>query len=187
MEELGLPYELVWYDRGPDRLAPPEYLALHPAATAPVITDGDRTLAESAAIVEYICHRYADGRLTVSPDRLNFPDYVYWMHFNNNIQGLFFARLAMGDGEPPAKAFIDRREDNFYRYMEEQLGKHAFIAGDELTCADIMVMFNLTSIAPAFGRSFDEQPNIQAYVQRIAARPAYVKAMGIAGPTATRR
>ena len=96
MEELGLPYELKWYDRGPDGLLPPEYLALHPAATAPVIADGERVLAESAAIVEYISHRYGGGRLSVAPDRPNYPDYLYWMHFNNNVQGLFFAKLAAG-------------------------------------------------------------------------------------------
>src|SRR5690606_38620936 len=54
MEELGLPYELKWYDRKPDRLAPDELLALHPTAMAPVVVDGDRVLTESAVIVEYI-------------------------------------------------------------------------------------------------------------------------------------
>ena len=67
MEELGLPYELKWYRRGPDRLAPSEFLALHPAATAPIIQDGDTVLAESGAIVEYICHRYAGGPADGSP------------------------------------------------------------------------------------------------------------------------
>lgn len=63
MEELELPYRLKWYRRKQDRLAPDEYLALHPAATAPVIEDGDSVLAESGAILEYICHRYASGKL----------------------------------------------------------------------------------------------------------------------------
>jgi len=57
MEELGLPYKLVWYRRGAtDNLMPASYLALHPAATAPVIDDDGRKIAESAAILEYICH-----------------------------------------------------------------------------------------------------------------------------------
>ena len=59
MEELGLPYELEWFDRGPDGLAPPEYLALHPCGTAPVVKDGDQTLTESAVILEYISHCFA--------------------------------------------------------------------------------------------------------------------------------
>ena len=68
---------------------PPEYLALHPAATAPVIEDGDLVLAESAAICEYISQRYAKGRLSVAPDRPHYPDYLYFMHWNNNVQGMF--------------------------------------------------------------------------------------------------
>ena len=56
MEELGLPYQLKWYNRGEDRLAPSAYLALHPAATAPVIQDGDAVLTESAVVLEHICH-----------------------------------------------------------------------------------------------------------------------------------
>ena len=95
MEELNLPYSLKWYDRK-DQLAPPEYLALHPASTAPVIDDDGRVLAESAVIVEYICHRYAGGALTVAPTQPNYAEYLYWMHFNNNVQGLFFAKLALG-------------------------------------------------------------------------------------------
>ena len=61
-EELGLPYKLKWYDRMPNKVAPPEFLKLHPTAMAPVIEDGDRVLTESAVIAEYLCHRYAGGR-----------------------------------------------------------------------------------------------------------------------------
>lgn len=63
-EELGIPYELRKYDRDPEtRLAPAEYKALHPAQTAPVITDGELVLGESGAIVEYILAKYGDGNL----------------------------------------------------------------------------------------------------------------------------
>jgi glutathione S-transferase len=74
MEELQLPYRLVWYKRKENRLAPDEYLALHPAATAPVIEDDGLVLAESGAIVEYICHRYAGGKLTVRPEQSNYAE-----------------------------------------------------------------------------------------------------------------
>jgi len=187
MEELELPYRLEWYDRGADGLAPPAYLALHPAATAPVITDGDRVLAESAAIVEYISHRYGGGRLSVMPDRPNYPDYLYWMHFNNNVQGLFFAKLASG-GQADARVggFVKRREDGYYRYLNQRLGESAYLAGPEFTCADIMVAFNLTSLSKFGGRTIDDLPNVLPYVERITKRPAYIKAMGIAGPGATR-
>ena len=195
MEELGLPYRLKWYDRGADGLAPPEYLALHPAATAPVIEDDGLVLGESAAIVEYVCQRHAKGRLSVAPDRPNYPDYLYFMHWNNNVQGMFFAKLAAsaasaagaqpGSGGPVA-GVIKRREDGYYRYLEQQLAKNEFVAGSEFTGADIMVTFNLTSLSRFGGRTIDDLPNVQAYVGRIAERPAYAKAMQIAGPTAQR-
>lgn len=189
MEELGLPYELLWYDRGADGLMPPEYLALHPAATAPVVEDGDLVLAESAAICEYVSQRHGKGRLSVAPDRPNYFDYLYFMHFNNNVQGMFFAKLAAGaaknDGGVVA-GLLKRREDGYYRYLDQQLGKHEFVAGPDFTCADVMVTFNLTSLSRFGGRTIDDLPNVLSYVERITKRPAYVEAMQIAGPTATK-
>ena len=98
MEELHLPYRLKWHNRTESGLAPDEYLALHPAATAPVIEDEGTVLTESPVIAEYICHRYAAGKLTVRPDQSNYAEYLYWMHFNNNVLGLFFAKSALGAG-----------------------------------------------------------------------------------------
>jgi glutathione S-transferase len=189
MEELGLPYRLKWYSRGADGLQPPEYVALHPASTAPVVEDDGRVLSESAAILEYICHRYAGGKLTVRPDQPNYFDYLYFMHFNNNVQGLFFARLALGpDAKGPqadrVNGFIKRREDGYYHYLDQRLAESPYLAGPEFTCADIMVTFNLTELPLFGGRKIDDLPHVQAYVERIGKRPAYVKAMQIAGPGA---
>jgi glutathione S-transferase len=190
MEELELPYQLEWFDRGPDGLAPPEYLALHPAGTAPVVKDGDRVLTESAVILERFCHRHADGRFTVGPDQLNYEDYLYWMHFNNNIQGLFFASLALGgqtaESGNRAARFIARRAERYLRYLDQRLSESEYLAGPEFTCADIMVTFNLTSLPPFGGPAVAELSNAQAYVERIGKRPAYQKAMSIAGPAARR-
>jgi glutathione S-transferase len=183
MEELGLAYEIIWHKRGADGFAPASYLALHPAASAPVIQDGDRTLCESAAILEYVCHKYAGGRLTVSPDQPNFYDYVYWMHFNNNILGLLFTRLALrGQTEGRMAGFVQRREGGYARMLEQTLAASAYLAGPELTCADIMVMYGLTSPRIFGGR--DDLPNVRSYVERVSKRPAYIKAMQLAGPTA---
>jgi glutathione S-transferase len=190
MEELGLPYQLEWYTRGDDGLMPPEYKKLHPAATAPVIEDGDLVLADSAAICEYVSQRYAGGRLSVGVDRPNYPDYLYFMQFNNNVQGMFFAKLAAGaaksDGGPVA-AVIKRREDGYYLFLDQQLGKHPYVAGPDFSCADIMVTFNLTSLSRFGGRRIDDLPHVLAYVGRITQRPAYIKAMQIAGPSAKPR
>jgi glutathione S-transferase len=191
MEELGLPYDLKWYDRGPDGLMPPEYVKLHPAATAPVVQDGDRVLAESAVILEYVCRRHAGGRLTVGPDQPDYFDYLYWMHFNNNVQGLFFAKLALGAAAQGPEAdrirgFIERREKGYFGHLDQRLGESPYLAGPELTCADIMVAFNLTELPLFGGRKVDALPNVAAYVKRIEQRPAYQRAMQIAGPGAKR-
>lgn len=190
MEELGLPYKLKWYNRKADRLAPDDFLALHPAATAPIIEDGDVVLPESGAIVEYICHRYAGGNLTVRPEQPNYAEYLYWMHFHNNILGLFFAAAALRAQQPHGPdaqrmdGLIKRRERGYYTHLEQRLGKFPYLAGPEFTCADVMVMFDLASLPLFGGRNIDDLPNVVAYTTRIAARPAYIKAMAIAGPKA---
>lgn len=185
LEELGVPYTIEWYHRGPDGLAPPEYLALHPAATAPVIRDGEIVLAESAAICEYLCQRHGDGRFTLSADHPQYHDYLYWMQMNGNLMGVFLSKKALAEGSAARiKGLLERREQGYYNYIEQQLGEHPYIAGDEFTAADVMMLFNLTTLPLAGARGIDDMPNAQAYVARLTARPAYQKAMSLAGPTA---
>ena len=193
MEERQLPYELKWYDRGEDFLAPPEYRALHPAGTAPIITDGDLVMAESTAIVEYISQRYGDGKLSVSVDSPDYPHYLYWMQFNNNLQTTLFIKMAYqtAGGDPEADNLMMtttlRREDGLYRAIEARLGEADYLGGADFSCADIMSVFNLTSLAMLGARAIDDNmPNTRAYVERVTARPAYLKAMEVAGPEASR-
>ena len=193
MEELDLPYELKWYDRGEDFLAPAEYRALHPAGTAPVISDGDLVMAESTAIVEYISQRYGEGKLSVSPEDPDYPHYLFWMQFNNNLQSALFIKLAaqMSGAEPggdnPILTTTLRREEGMYRALEERLGECDYLGGPAFSCADIMSIFNLTSLGMLGAREIDaSMPNTKAYMDRVTSRPAYQKAMAIAGPAATR-
>ncbi|MEP1472367.1 MAG: glutathione S-transferase [Halieaceae bacterium] len=193
MEELQLPYELKWYDRGEDFLAPPEYRALHPSGTAPIITDGELVMAESTAIVEYISQRYGEGKLSVPVDSPEYPHYLYWMQFNNNLQTPIFIKMAYqtAGGDPDVDNLMMtttlRREAGLYEAIETRLGKADYLAGSEFSCADIMSVFNLTSLTGLGARVIDDSmPNTKAYVERVTARPAYQKAMEIAGPEATR-
>lgn len=193
MEELGLPYALKWYDRGEDFLSPPEYRALHPAGTAPIITDGDLVMAESTAIVEYISQRHGGGRLSVDPGDPDYPHYLYWMQFNNNLQTTLFIKLAVQSTGVEADAgnmmmtTTLRREEGIYRALEQRLDESEYLGGPQFSCADIMSLFNLTSLAMLGARKVDESmPNTLAYVEKVTARPAYQKAMAIAGPTASR-
>jgi glutathione S-transferase len=193
MEELNLPYELKWYDRGADFLAPKEYRALHPIGTAPIITDGDLVMAESTAIVEYISQRHGGGRLSVPVNDPDYPHYLFWMQFNNNLQSVLFIKLAVQiTGATPGADNLmmtttQRREEGIYRALEQRLGESDYLGGARFSCADIMSAFNLTSLGMLGARPIDDSlPHTKAYVERVTARPAYKKAMSIAGPEARR-
>ncbi len=190
MEELGLPYHLEWYDRGVDGLAPEAYRALHPVGTAPVIKDGDRVLGESMAIVEYINQRYGNGELSPGADDDNYADYWYWMQFNGNVMAVFFSKMALSMAgaadadDNPIMTMIKRREDAYYHDLDQRLAKVPYLAGELFTGADIMAMFSLTTLPLFGGRAIDDLPHVKDYVDRISQRPAYIKAMSIAGPNA---
>ncbi|HEY3798646.1 MAG TPA: glutathione S-transferase family protein [Caulobacteraceae bacterium] len=186
-EELGIPYELKVYDRDPvTRLGPPEYKALHPMGGAPIITDGDLTLPESGAIVDYIIGKYGNGRLAVTADRPNFADYLYWFHFAN---GSMMPRQQMGrpptEDESPRARMMRERAETTWTLMEARLGQSPYFAGDELTAADIMLVFGLTTMRAFAPRDLAPYPNIRAYLQRIGARPAYQRAMAKGDPKMT--
>jgi glutathione S-transferase len=180
-EELETPYELKTYPREANGAAPPAYKALHPQGTAPIITDGNTALAETGAIVDYILARHGAGRLAVSPQASNFADYLYWLHFGNGfflpatMMGIVASRMA-GDNRQAAQAFT-RREELSYRLSEQRLGEAPYFAGPELTAADIMMVFPLTTMRAFTGRGLEGLPNLQAYLKRIGERPAYQRAM----------
>jgi len=185
-EELGLDYELKLYQRRADnRLAPDDYKALHPMGIAPVITDGDIVLGESGAICDYICARYGDGRLTPGKDDPEFADHLFWFHWSN---GTFMATLMMqlvlaGGGENnPAAVFVGDRSKRGWAMIETRLGQTPFIGGANLTTADIMMVYCLTTSRAFRNLSIEGFPNIKAYLKRIGQRPAYQRAMAKAEP-----
>ena len=185
-EELELDYEFKRYERRADnRLAPDEYKALHPMGIAPVITDGALALGESGAICEYICARYGNGRLTPTADDPDFADHLFWYHWSN---GTFMTTLMMqlvlasGEGENPASVFVDDRSRRAWQMMEERLGETPFFGGQNLTTADIMLVYCLTTSRAFRGTSIEDFPNVKAYLARIGARPAYQRAMAKAEP-----
>jgi glutathione S-transferase len=190
-EELGVPYEMKKYDRLPSGMAPPDYKALHPAATAPVITDGDLALAESGAIIEYILGRHGGGGLTVKPEAKNFADYLFWFHFANAsmlpramvllILGMAGADMTGAGGDARLGGMI-ARVDQAFDMVETRLGAVPYFAGADFTAADIMMTFTLTTMRMFMPRDLAPYPNILAYLQRIGDRPAYRRAMAKADP-----
>lgn len=187
-EELDLPYELKIYDRDAvTRLAPPDYKALHPLGAAPVIQDGDVLLAESGAIVEYIVAKYGNGRLVRAPDHPDFAAFLYWFHFANGTlqpatgRNMILGRLDLAADNPLIKA-MKARLDLALGLVEARLEKVEYLAGDELTTADIMAVFSLTTMRYFLPYDLSPYPAIRAYLQRVAARPAYRRAMAKGDP-----
>src|SRR5438105_4153957 len=185
-EELGIPYELKCYARAP-LLAPPEYKALHPIGSAPVITDGDLVLAESGAIVDYITAKYGDGRLTLGADNPDFAAYPYWLHFANGTlqaargRSLMLSRLKLA-ADDPVLAMATARLDTVFNLVEARTKDAEYFAGREFTTADIMMGFSLTTMRYFLPYDYARLPNLRAYLKRIGSREAYRRAMAKGDP-----
>jgi glutathione S-transferase len=190
-EELAIPYRLIRYERDPKtQLAPPEYRALTPFGTAPVITDGDLTLGESGAIIEYLIAKHGGGRLAVGPDRPEFAQYLFWFHFANgslmpsSMVDLVTRRLGVDARDELIGALRDRSE-RAYTLVENRLAQVPYFAGDEFTAADIIMLFPLTTMRAFVPRDLSGSPHTRKYLKRIAERPAYRRAMAAADPKFT--
>ena len=180
-EELSLTYDLKIYQRSP-LLAPPELKTLHPLETAPIITDGDITLAESGAIVEYILTKYAHGKLQIAPSEKAYPDYLYWLHFANGTlqlsisRSMYFRLLKLPSDNPIEKMVIAKRE-HALKLLDERLRENEWLAGKEFTAADIMNVVSLTTLRIFVPYSLEPYPNIVTYLQRVGDREGYKSAM----------
>jgi glutathione S-transferase len=182
-EELAIQYDLKVYQRDPDtRLAPPEYKALHPATTAPVITDGLVVLGESGACIDYIIGKHGGGRLALKPEHPNFADYLSWYHFANGtlqpVMGRNSLLLRVGaDKAHPAAVLTRQRLELALAMVDQRLGEAEFFAGAELTAADIMAVFSLTTMRYYLPLDLGPYVHILDYLQRISQREAYQSAM----------
>jgi glutathione S-transferase len=192
MEELGLTYELERFDRQPTMAAPDALKAINPMGKAPMIRDGDTVIIESGAILEYITNRNG-GRLAVGVNSANYGRYLQWMHFaEGSAMARFILNLFVGgffpgvDPESPLVAMAKHSSTQILNYIEEELGKSPYFAGDEFTAADIMMMYTFGIVrSPVMKTDMALYPNISAYIARIEARPQYKVAMAIANPKKT--
>ena len=184
LEELALPYEIKRYQRLPTRLAPPELAAIHPVGKSPVITVEGKTVFESGAIIDYIIRRHAGGRLQPDPATPAYDDYVMWMHYAEGsamlplMLNLYVSRL--GAGGAPLHARIESEIANHLGYLDGHLKGRSFLMGDEFTGADVQMSF-IGEIAETYGKRA-AFPNLDAWVKRLHARPAYKAALEKGGP-----
>jgi glutathione S-transferase len=200
LEELGLDYELRRYERDPaTMLAPPELRAIHPLGKSPVITDGDKVLAESGAILEYLVDTYGQGRLLPPAGTPESLRYRYWMHYAEGsampplLLKLVFDRIGKARmpffARPVARAIAAKARDSFIQpqidlhldFMEGELERSTWFAGDAFTAADVQMSFPLEAAAARGGLDV-LRPRLMEYLARIHARPAYQRALARGGP-----
>jgi glutathione S-transferase len=191
LEELELDYDIQYYERDPKTmLAPATLRQVHPLGKSPIITDGDLTLAESGAIIEYLVERYGQGRLAPALDLPQRLRYTYWLHYAEGsampplLLKLVFDRLEQGPlpffVKPFAKlisnqvkgTFIEPQIAQHFDYLEAELAQNLWFVGDEFTAADIQMSFPIEMAGLDSSR-----PKLRDYLDRIHTRPAYKKAL----------
>ncbi|KAK0708609.1 glutathione S-transferase [Lasiosphaeris hirsuta] len=187
-EELAIPYTLKTYNRAP-LIAPPEYKALHPSGSAPVIqdSDGDLTLAESAACVEYICKKHGGGRLFPGVGDEGWTDFLYWFHWSNGTlqpalgRPMITKAAGLSDDHYLAELFKDKIARSL-AMLDARLKEAEWLAGKEFTAADVMVVFSLTTMRYYNPYSLEGYEGILGYLKRVHGREAYRKALAKGDP-----
>jgi glutathione S-transferase len=199
LEEFAVPYEVRRYERdAATLLAPPALRAVHPLGKSPVISDGDVTVAESGAIIEYLVAKYGAGRLIPAPGSRERLRYTYWLHYAEGsampplLMKLIFDRVATSPKWPVsviARGIAERVQRTYIRpqlklhldYWEAELTANAWFAGPDFTAADVQMSFPLEAAAKRAGLDAG-RPRLREFLTRIRARDAYQRALQRGGP-----
>ena len=184
LEELGLDYELERFELGGAAMRTPDYRSVHPMGRVPALQDGDTTLFESGAIVQYILARHGGGRLLPPVESPEFPQYLQWLHY---CEGMIMPPMNMIVVET-ILLLPDRRSEVHAKRAVKLLGQmltavdqhmegREYLAG-AFSGADIMTGHAVV-MADRFGADLSDKPALRAYVQRLLARPALQKALAL--------
>jgi len=191
LEELELPYKLVLHTRSP--ILSPDSLKSQPGnalGRAPFFEDTDEniTLSESGAICDYIIYKYGDGRLALKPSDKNYPEYLRYFHFANaSLQASSATNMSLAALNLPADnltvQFAKARLAANYRTLDDRLSTNKYLAGEDLTAADIMTLY-VTSTQRYWGPQINlgEYKHILRWMKDCGARPAYQRAMDKGDP-----
>src|SRR5678816_113522 len=141
LEELGVPYKVVRYERdAKTMLAPPELRKIHPLGRSPVIKDGDFVLAESGAIIEYLVERYGAGRFVPARGTREYETCRYWVHYaEGSLMMQLLVKIYLDRVGEPAKTLSERVNGAVrmhLAYIEQSIGASQFFTGAALTIAD---------------------------------------------------
>ena len=182
LEELGMRYELALIPFTQDALKSAAFLRVNPCGSLPAIEDGEVAMFESGAIVEYVLERYGNGRLAPpigSPVRAR---YLQWLHFGEAsllppLGDIAQHAMFRPEAERIPAMVVDGRRRAVAKLdvLERALAGSAYLCGEELTAADVMVGYGV-AIAALLGVVGGQHPNLRAYLARLETRPAFQKA-----------
>ncbi|MFK7966220.1 MAG: glutathione S-transferase family protein [Burkholderiaceae bacterium] len=180
LEELALPYGIKSYQRNAEtRLAPPELEAVHPLGKSPVLTDGKKTIIESAAIIDYIIRRHGGGRLQPDTASADYDEYQQWLHYAEGsamlplMLKLYTSRL--GEAAAPLEPRISSEINNHLGFLNQALTGKDWFVGNTFSGADVQMSF-VGEVARIYG-VLGKLPALSDWVERFQARPAYKKAL----------
>ncbi|ERP85323.1 hypothetical protein Q670_06460 [Alcanivorax sp. P2S70] len=204
LEELGIDYQIKHYKRdSKTMLAPAELKAIHPLGKSPAITDGETTIVESGAIIEYLARRYGGEAWQPPADDSRWLEERYWLHYAEGslmpllVMKLIFGRIPQSPmpffAKPIARgisgkvigSFIDPQLDTHLAQIEQHLSANTWFTGDTPGCADIMMSFPLQ--AASARANLDHYPGIRRFLEQMEQRPAYQRAVDKAGPLSPMR
>jgi glutathione S-transferase len=180
-EELGLPYELERYKLGDPAMRSAEYRKVHPMGRVPALQDGDVTIFESGAIVEYVLARYGNGRLMPKISSPDFPAYLQWLHYAEGMimppVNTIVVETILLPPERRNQGNVDRATKllgQMLSAVDQHLAGREYLAG-EFSGADIMTGHACT-VAARLKADVSDKPNVAAYIARVNARPALQRA-----------
>ena len=179
--ELDLPYELEIYPLGDKSMRTPEYLKVHPLGRVPAVEDGDLTIFESGAIVQYVLNKYGDGAMVPTSASPDYPTYLQWLHYAEGMImpqiNIIVVETIFLPEERRNQTNVDRATKLLTRMLtavDMHMQDRKFLAG-EFSGADIMTG-HACIVSGRLGADISDKPNVAAYIDRLEARPALQKA-----------
>ena len=179
--ELNLPYELEVYPLGDKSMRTPEYLKVHPMGRVPALEDGELTIFESGAIVQYVLEKYGNGKMLPTTSSPNYPNYLQWLHYAEGMImpqiNIIVVETIFLPEERRNQTNVDRATKLLTRMLtaiDLHMQDREFLAG-EFSGADIMTG-HACIVSGRLGADISDKPNVSAYIERLEARPALKRA-----------
>lgn len=185
LEELGLKYGIIFYERDAETsLAPPSLKKVHPLGKAPVLEDGEVVIAESGAAVDYLARTYGAGTFAPAQTDPAYNRYNELLHYAEGsamlplMLALYVGRL--GEAGAPLFPRISSEIALHLGYLADQLGSAPYFMGDAFTALDVHMTFVLE--AASVGGRLKDLKSLEDYLERVQKRPAYLRAVERGGP-----